>query len=389
MQRGEAGSYQTISIGEERVRAFVPAPLPLQPALELSGSLQQALEAATLALGRLDVVADFLPEGALFIYAYVRKEAVLSSQIEGTQSSLSDLLSHELGAVPGVPRDDVMDVSNYVAALEHGCRRLPEIALSNRLFREIHSKLLASGRGAGKMPGEFRRSQNWIGGTRPSNAVFIPPPHIAVPDCLAALERFLNAQNDGLPLLIRAALAHVQFETIHPFLDGNGRVGRLLISLLLCHGKVLRQPILYLSLYFKQHRSTYYDLLNDVRRTGDWEKWLAFFLEGVQQTATNAVDTSRRLQTLFADDRAMLEKNRRRIGTVLRLHDALKARPMLSLPEACRQTGLSFPGASAAMQLLVEHKIAAEITGNRRARLFIYRQYLDILNKGTERDDTG
>ena len=384
MRRGEIGSYEVTSIGGERVRAFVPAPLPPQPALILDGSLQQALESAVLALGRLDGVSTLLPDEALFLYAYVRKEAVLSSQIEGTQSSLSDLLLFELKEAPGAPLDDVRQVSNYVAALNHGLRRLREgFPLSNRLIREIHGVLLSGGQGRAKMPGEFRRSQNWIGGTRPGNAVFVPPPHIAVPECMAAFERFLHAED--MPVLLRAGLAHVQFETIHPFLDGNGRVGRLLITLLLCDADVLRQPLLYLSLYFKQHRNTYYDLLNHVRCTGEWEAWLAFFLEGVKLTAEGAVLTARRLSRMFEDDRNRVEAAAgRRTGSVLRVHEALKSQPILSLPAACRDTRLSFHATASAMELLVTQGIAREITGKRRNRLFVYDRYLSVLNEGAE-----
>ena len=384
MRRGEIGSYEVTSIGGERVRAFVPAPLPPQPALILDGSLQQALESAVLALGRLDGVSTLLPDEALFLYAYVRKEAVLSSQIEGTQSSLSDLLLFELKEAPGAPLDDVRQVSNYVAALNHGLRRLREgFPLSNRLIREIHGVLLSGGRDSVKTPGEFRRSQNWIGGTRPGNAVFVPSPHTAVPECMAAFERFLHAED--MPVLLRAGLAHVQFETIHPFLDGNGRVGRLLITLLLCDADVLRQPLLYLSLYFKQHRNTYYDLLNRVRCTGDWEAWLTFFLEGVRLTAEGAVLTARRLSRMFEDDRNRVEAAAgRRTGSVLRVHEALKSQPILSLPAACRGTKLSFQAAASAMELLVTQGIAREITGKRRNRLFVYDRYLSVLNEGAE-----
>ena len=384
MRRGEIGSYEVTSIGGERVRAFVPAPLPPQPALILDGSLQQALESAVLALGRLDGVSTLLPDEALFLYAYVRKEAVLSSQIEGTQSSLSDLLLFELKEAPGAPLDDVRQVSNYVAALNHGLRRLREgFPLSNRLIREIHGVLLSGGRDSVKTPGEFRRSQNWIGGTRPGNAVFVPPPHTAVPECMAAFERFLHAED--MPVLLRAGLAHVQFETIHPFLDGNGRVGRLLITLLLCDADVLRQPLLYLSLYFKQHRNTYYDLLNHVRYTGEWEAWLAFFLEGVKLTAEGAVLTARRLSRMFEDDRNRVEAAAgRRTGSVLRVHEALKSQPILSLPAACRDTRLSFHATASAMELLVTQGIAREITGKRRNRLFVYDRYLSVLNEGAE-----
>lgn len=385
MQRRETGRYESASAGGEPVRAFVPAPLPPDPALVLDGPLQQALERATLALGRLDAVSMLLPDDTIFLYAYVRKEAVLSSQIEGTQSTLSDLLRFEMEEAPGAPVADVVEVSNYVAALDHGLRRLGEgFPLSNRLIREIHAVLLSRGRGGGKAPGEFRRSQNWIGGTRPGNAQFVPPPHTAVPDCMAALERFCHA-DDGLPSLVRAGLAHVQFETIHPFLDGNGRVGRLLVTLLLCHAGALRQPLLYLSLYLKQHRSRYYDLLNRVRLTGDWEEWLAFFLEGVQATAEGAVATSRRLMETFAADRAAIEAEAgRRAGSVLRVHDALKTRPILSLSEVCGRSGLSFPTAAAAMQTLIGQGIARELTGRPRNRLFCYDRYLSILAEGAE-----
>ena len=253
MHRGETGHYRTTTHGGEEVRAFVPKPLPPEPPLRLDGSLLKLLEAANRALGRLDGVSTLLPDKSLFLYHYVRKEAVLSSQIEGTQSSLTDLLQHERGDAPGVPQDDVAEVSRYVAALEHGLRRLREddFPLSTRLIREVHGVLLASGRGSEKAPGEFRRSQNWIGGTRPGNADFVPPPHIEVEDCMASLERFLHAADDGLPDLVRVGLAHVQLETIHPFLDGNGRVGRLLITFLLCHAGLLQDPLLYLSLHLK------------------------------------------------------------------------------------------------------------------------------------------
>ena len=385
MRRGETGRYAVTAAGGETVRAFIPSPLPPVPALALDGPLQRSLETATLALGRLDGVSTLLPDKEVFLYSFVRKEAVLSSQIEGTQSTLSDLLLFELDESPGVPLDDVVEVSSYVAALEHGLGRLRGgFPLSNRLIREIHGVLLSRGRGAGKAPGEFRRSQNWIGGARPGAAVFAPPPHTAVPDCMAALERFLHAEDDGLPVLVRAGLAHVQFETIHPFLDGNGRVGRLLVTLLLCHAGVLRDPLLYLSLYLKQRRGAYYALLDQVRRTGDWEAWLAFFLDGVREAAEAAVSTSGRLLERLASDRAAVERRGRRAGSALRVHDALSARPILSLREICARTGLSFPASSSAMRLLVDLGIAREITGRSRNRLFVYARYLAILNEGTE-----
>ena len=366
------------------MRAFIPAPLPPLPPLNLEGPLLQSLEAASLALGRLEG-ANQLLEPTLFVYSYVRKEAVLSSQIEGTQSSLSDLLLFELGQAPGVPRDDAAEVSRYVTALEHGLRRVGEnFPLSNRLIRELHEILLSGGRGAGEDSGEFRRSQNWIGGTRPGNAVFVPPPHLAVPDCMADLERFLHAEDDGLPTLVRAGLAHVQFETIHPFLNGNGRVGRLLITLLLCEAGLLRQPLLYLSVYFKRHREHYYDLLNRIRHTGDWEAWLAFFLQGVQETAENAAATVGRLTERFTEDRQRLATEGRRAGSALRVHEALQERPILSIPETCKRTGLSFPTVSAALRLLERADLAREITGFSRNRVYVYSEYLRILNEGVE-----
>ena len=384
MKRGESGSRTETFAGGERVSAFVPAPLPPKPPLVLDGSLQQALESAVLALGRLDGAAKLLPDEKLFLYTYVRKEAVLSSQIEGTQSSLSDLLLFEMEQAPGVPLDDVREVSNYVAALEHGLRRLREgFPLTNRLIREIHGVLMASGRGSERTPGEFRRSQNWIGGTRPGNAVFVPPPHPEVPDCMTALERFLHSEEQST--LLKAGLAHVQFETIHPFLDGNGRVGRLLITLLLCHAGVLREPLLYLSLYLKQHRETYYDLLNQVRRTGDWEAWLAFFLEGVAQTAEGAVETADRLSAMFEKDADRIgEAGGRRAGSALRVHEALMSQPILSIPQVRGLTRLSFQAAASAMDLLANEGIAREITGKRRDRLFVYDRYLSVLGEGTE-----
>ena len=386
MRREVTGQYEVTHCREEQVRAFVPNPLPPKPPLALGGSLLLALDSASLALGRLDSITILLPNPALFLYFYIRKEAVLSSQIEGTQSSLSDLLLFEMEEAPGVPLGDVVEVSNYVMALQHGLRRLrgEDFPLSNRLLREIHSVLLARGRGSDKTPGEFRTSQNWIGGTRPGNANYVPPPHTAVQDCMAALERFLHARDDSLPILIRAALAHVQFETIHPFQDGNGRVGRLLITLLLCEAGMLKEPLLYLSLYLRQHREEYYDLLQQVRLTGDWEAWIAFFLEGVRETAESAVTTARQLVEMFASDRATIEQGNNRVNSTLHVHEALKDRMILSISEASERTGVAFPTASKAIEQMVKLGIVREITGRRRNRLFAYDRYLAILNEGSE-----
>ncbi len=391
MRRKTQGQYASSVAGGETVRAFVPFPLPPTPALELHGVRQTLLEQATLALGRLDSIALLLPDPQLFLYAYVRREAVLSSQIEGTQSSLSDLLLFELDELPGVSFDDVVEVSNYVDALEHGMARLREgFPLSNRLLREMHERLMARGRGSDKMPGEFRRSQNWIGGTRPGNARFVPPPPAELERCMASLEQFIHAgrepdaQARKLPVLLKAALAHVQFETIHPFLDGNGRLGRLLIALQLHEGGALRQPLLYLSLYFKQHRTMYYELLDRVRTEGDWEAWVDFFLEGVEQTAHGAVETARRLMDLFQKDTQRVHEAGGRSANVQRVLDTLRQRPLCSLRQLGATAGISFPTASKAMMALVEMGIARELTGQRRNRVFVYDAYLNILNEGGE-----
>jgi len=384
MKRGLTGRYEIAERGET-IRAFVPRPLPPDPPLELNEQRQRLLERATLALGRLDSVTLLLPDPHLFLYAYVRREAVLSSQIEGTQSSLAQLLLFELEEAPGVPLDDVLEVSNYVAALEHGLKRLREgFPLSNRLIREMHAILLSRGRGSEKSPGEFRRSQNWIGGTRPGNAHFVPPPPQYVQDCMSDLERFLHHEGNPYPALIKAALAHVQFETIHPFLDGNGRIGRLLIAFILHHDGLLSQPLLYLSLYFKQHRSEYYRLLDIVRMEGDWEAWLDFFLEGVEQTASNAVETARRLLSLFQRDEQVIQKAGRSASTLLRVFRVLCERPLATLNQVRERSGLSFPAVSHAMAALAQLGIVREVTGQRRHRIFAYNEYLNILNEGTE-----
>ena len=384
MRRGPTGRFSTTSTGGETVRAFVPHPLPPEPALDL-GVLQETMEKALLALGQLDSLSTLLPDVHQFLYTYVRKEAVLSSQIEGTQSTLSDLLLFELKEAPGTPLDDVIEVSNYVAALEHGISRLDgELPLCNRLVREIHDKLLSHGRGSGKMPGEFRRSQNWIGGTRPGRARFVPPPPHAVEDCMADLERFYHKEDEGLPALLRAGLAHVQFETIHPFLDGNGRVGRLMITLALYDAGTIHQPLLYLSLYFKQHRDRYYTLLDEVRENGDWEAWLEFFFNGVAQTAQEAVSTAQRLLDMFQQDQTRIQQEGRRAGSALRIHQVLQKRPIASLPEMARNTGLSFAAAAAGVKLLERLDIVRELTGKKRNRLFGHQQYLDVLAEESE-----
>ncbi len=385
MRRGLQGTLEAIPGGGERIRAFVPAPLPPRVPLELGGARQRLLERATLALGRLDSISILLPDSDLFLYSYVRREAVLSSQIEGTQSSLSDLLLFELEGAPGAPVDDVVEVSNYVAALDHGVARLRGgFPLSSRLLCEIHAALLSRGRGSDRAPGEFRRSQNWIGGTRPGNAHYVPPPPHRVGECMSALEKFLHADPPAYPALVQAGLAHVQFESIHPFLDGNGRIGRLLIALLLHQGGALSQPLLYLSLYLKQHRAEYYRLLDLARAEGDWEAWLDFFLEGVEQVSESAVHAARRLVALFEEDAARARSLGRGAASAQRVLTALRARPLLSLGEAVRRTGVAFPTAAKGMAALAGLGIARELTGRRRNRVFVYDRYLAVLNEGAE-----
>lgn len=385
----KVGEYVTQTVTGESYKAYLPAPLPPDPSLVLDTELLQRMDQANRALGRLDGISQVWPNSGHFLnrllYQYVRKEAVLSSQIEGTQSSLSDLLLYELEETPGVPLDDVQEVSSYVAALTHGLSRLHDgFPLSLRLLREIHGILLAQGRGADKTPGEFRRSQNWLGGSRPGNAVFVPPPPERLMDCLDPFEHFLHDEPEPMPSLIKAALAHVQFETIHPFLDGNGRLGRMLITLLLCHDKVLREPSLYLSLYFKIHRSEYYDHLQRVRVDGDWEGWLRFFLIGITETATEATDAAQKLWALFDQDRRLIQEQGKIAGTALRVHDLLQQRPIISITAACKALELTHPAVNKSLRKLEEMNIVREITGRQRKRLFAYDGYIQILSEGTE-----
>jgi Fic family protein len=383
VKRNRSGTYETTSAGGETVKAFVPAPLPPVPPLAMDGGVRTALDAALLALGRLDGVSSALPDTHLLLYTYIRKEAVLSSQIEGTQSTLADLLLFELKESPGVPLDDVVEVSNYVRALEHGVKRMRGgFPLSNRLIREVHEILLSRGRGAGKSPGEFRRSQNWIGGTRPGNARFVPPPPHRVPDAMGTLEKFVH--DTTTPALVKAALWHVQFETIHPFLDGNGRVGRLMVTLLLCAEGVLREPMLYLSLFLKQHRTRYYELLDAVRRDGDWEAWVAFFCEGVASVSDGAVVTARRLLELAETDRERLASLGRKAGSAAAVQTALLRTPVCTIPRLAKRTHLTLPTIGKALDVLEDQKIVSETTGKQRNRVYRYDRYLAILNEGTE-----
>lgn len=378
------GTYVSTTTAGETVKAFVPPPLPPDPPLDLS-RLYQHLDRANQALGRLDGLTTLLPDTRLFLYLYVRKEALLSSQIEGTKSSFSDLLLFENEAVPGVPIDDVEEVSNYVAAMQHGLRRIKGgFPFSLRLIREIHAILLRGGRGANKTPGEFRRSQNWIGGGRPGNAAFVPPPRNQMMECLDRFEHFLHDEKHKLPVLVAAGLIHVQFETIHPFLDGNGRLGRLLITLLLCAEGVLREPLLYLSLYFKTRRQRYYDFLQRVRTEGVWEEWIEFFLDGTETTARQAADTAVQILHLFESDRKKIRAMGRKAASSLAVHEYLQAHPLTKIGPAAKDLNLSIPTVTSALETLIKLKIAKESTGKRRDRLFAYPRYMHILSEGTE-----
>ena len=376
------GEYIKCSVVGEEYKAYFPKPLPPLPPIVME-SVYLLLDQANIALGRLDGISAFLPDKSLFLYMYIRKEAVLSSQIEGTQSTLSELLLYENHETAGVPNQDVVDVSNYVAAMEHGLKRIQGgFPLSLRLIREMHEILLNKGRGSSKQPGEFRRSQNWIGGTRPGNARFVPAPPERLMEALDALEKFLHDESIKLPTLIKAALAHHQFETIHPFLDGNGRLGRLLITFILCVDGVMKDPTLYLSLYFKKNRQSYYDHLQLVRETGDWEEWLQFFLKGVIETANQAVDTARTIQELFTLDRKKIESAGKSSASMLVVHHYLQRHPVTSAKNVVANCDVTLPTANSALSHLEEMGIVKEVTGKVRNKIYVYQKYLDTLSEG-------
>jgi len=380
------GSYVTSSVAGETVRAFIPPPLPPLPAVELSG-LHQQLDRANQGLGRLNGMTKLLPDVRFLLYLYVRKEALVSSQIEGTQSSFTDLLLFENEAAPRVPIEDVEEVSNYVAAMQHGLRRLRGgFPFSLRLIREIHAILLRGGRGANRTPGEFRRTQNWIGGSRPGNASFVPPPPERLMECLDGFERFLHNDDERhrLPILVEAGLVHVQFESIHPFLDGNGRVGRLLITLLLCSKGALTEPLLYASLYLKTNRSRYYALLQRVRTDGAWEDWLAFFLDGVAAAAQEAADTAERTLRLFSNDRQKIQGLGRAAASALRVQELMQRNPFVRIRTAAKALKLTIPTVTSALNHLLRLGIVNEISGKRRDRLFAYSRYINMVSEGTK-----
>lgn len=381
---GRIGSFkQSSAVARETYKAYVPQPLPPTPPLDMT-SLYPLLDKASTAIGRLDGMSMVLPDASLFLYMYIRKEAVLSSQIEGTQSSLSDLLLFENEEAPGAPIDDVTEVSCYVAAMDYGLERMKNFPLSLRLIKEIHEKLMNNARGGNKQPGEFRSSQNWIGGSRPGTAAFVPPPPEYLMETLDNFEKFLHDPDIKMPALIKAALAHVQFETIHPFLDGNGRLGRLLITFILCHEGVLKQPLLYLSLYLKSNRQQYYDLLQSVRETGDWEAWIEFFLTGVIETAEQATDTAQKILNLFSTDRDRIANSGKSTAAVLTIHNYLQNYPISTTTKIRDACELSLPTVLRSLKTLEAIGITREITGKDRHKVFVYDHFIALLSKGTE-----
>ena len=387
------GRYERTSVGGEQVAAFVPFALPpAAPPVDIDAGRAARLRAAEQSLVRLELAGEMVPSLDWFIYAFVRKEAVLSSQIEGTQATLVDLLnfeSQEGTASPAAPSADVEEVCNYLDALAYARAQLADphgLPLSMRLLSGTHERLMRGIRGADKLPGELRRSQNWIGGSRPGNATFVPPPPHLLGDVLTDFERYLH-DDEVLPALVRAGLLHVQFETIHPYLDGNGRIGRLLVTLLLEHWQLLTKPLLYLSLFFKRHREEYYRRLNAVRVEGDWEGWLDFFLDGVATIADEAVASARELFALVATDRARLLSQEGTSVAGLRLFELLPRHPVVTVATVMRLVGTTKPTAGRAIETLVGAGILVETTGKRRARSFVYRAYLDRLRVGTELED--
>ena len=365
-------------VGGEQYHVYVPAPLPPMPAVNIA-EVTEKLEKANFAIGELNGVVEAVPDPAIINYMYIRREAVLSSQIEGTQSTLDDLLRYEAGTVPNVPVDDVTEVSSYVAALNHGLKRMRGgFPLALRLIREIHKVLLTNSRGQQKTPGEFRRSQNWIGGTRPGNARFVPPPPDQVTDLMSQLEKFMHA-NDKIPVLVKAALIHQQFETIHPFLDGNGRTGRLLITLFLCDKGFLRSPFLYLSLFFKQHRDLYYEMLSEPRKSGDWEQWLNFFLEGAAVTANDAKKTLAAIKKLFAADDEKVAALRRARGSAGQIFAVFKQKPLLTIAEITRRTDLSKPTAISTVGRLIDLGIIENKSEKKWGQIYAYSEYIALL----------
>ncbi len=382
MYRSRNGVYDRSQMQGVDFSAFIPNPLPPIPPLDMD-QFHQGLESAHLALGYLDAMVARLPSIEPVLFSYVRREAIASSQIEGTKSTFEDLLTFELGGVPSSSPDDAAEVSSYVSALQHGINRLRGgFPISNRLIREVHEILMQGEARRHLMPGEFRRSQNWIGGSSPATAVYVPPPPDDVLDCMSQLEQFIHDERSTLPTVIKAGLVHAQFETIHPFLDGNGRTGRLLIALMLEASETLSEPALYFSLYFKQRRPEYYSLLGQLRENGDWELWLRYFVDGVVWAAEDCITVTEELSERFDVDQQTLHQQGRRTASAVRAHEAFARRPMLNLRELSNETGMSLNAAGSATEMLIQLGIVAERTGQRRNRIFAYDAYIDILSRG-------
>ncbi|MEL6430653.1 MAG: Fic family protein [Planctomycetota bacterium] len=379
--RGPSGRFDVISsVGGEVAQSFIPGPIPRPADLDLLGK-QDAIGAANRAVGALDAISILLPSTELFVYMFVRKEAVLSSQIEGTQSTLAELLEAE--AAESAPRsDDLTETSSYVAALDRGTARVREgHPLTARLFNELHELLLGQGRGSEKLVGEYRRSQNWVGGTRPGNATYVPPPAESLAEAMGQLELFVNRPAPGDSALVRAGLAHAMFETIHPYEDGNGRMGRMLVPLMLMREKALRDPLLYISLFLKENRDVYYGLLQRTRTESAWDEWIDFFLEAVTSTAGAAVQTARALTQLFERDRERIREERSRPSAVLDVHEFLQRHPVRSIPDLAKLTGLSHQTTSKAIEVMSQLGMLREVTGRKRDRIYVYSEYVEILGR--------
>ncbi|NRB10065.1 MAG: Fic family protein [Rickettsiaceae bacterium] len=376
------GKFITKKVAGESYKIYIPPKLPLHSGIDLN-PISTLIENAAFFLSQLNSIAESIPNTNLFVYMYVRKEALLSSQIEGTQSSFSDLILFEHKQKPQVSLDDVEEVSNYVKAINHGIKRLKKgFPLCNRLICEVHKILLSGIRGTNKLPGKFRTSQNWIGGTRPGNAIFVPPAPEFLPECLSNLEKFLH--DNTYPALIKAAITHLQFETIHPFLDGNGRIGRLLIILLLINDGIIEKPILYLSLYLKQNRSTYYNLLQEVRTNGTWETWLEFFLDSIITSSKQAILTINKINNLFTVDLLKIDKLGRASHSCRKVLEYLQELPQISVPTLSQALNISAPAARNALNHLTQLDITQEITGKKRDKIYVYKNYLTLLEDGTE-----
>ena len=377
------GRLITKSEGGETYQCYIPQPLPPSPPIQPE-KFYNLLDKANVSLGELNGIRTNLPNASLFLHIFTRKEAVLSSQIEGTQSSLSDFLLFENNGKNLKTNDDDIEVANYISAMNYGLKRIHNLPLSRRLLCEIHEKLLSSGRGMKKCPGEVRTSQNWIGGTRPGNAIFVPPPPEHIADCFGDFEKFLHNEKVLLPTLIKVAIAHVQFETIHPFLDGNGRLGRLLITFMLCITGLLKESLLYLSLYFKHHREKYYTLLQNIRETGDWESWIEFFLTGIYETSNQAVNTAQNIVSLFESDEEKIKNLNKDTVGVLKTYNFLKKHPISNTRKIVKSSQSSLQTVLRSLRALEEIGLVKELTGNHNNKIFIYKNYINIINQGTE-----